>query len=339
MTQRVIRADAELHCDGIDDGLRARGVDLALTPAGMAEAEFGRAVRDADLVLTCYQPITEDVIRSAPRLRGIIKYGVGIDAIDIEAARRHRVPVVNVPAYAEETVAEAALALLLALAKKIVPVQQEVMRHGWAWPEPRWLGADVSGKVLGLVGVGRIGRAMARMVGPGFRMRVLGYDPYVSAAEMGLAGVERRADLPGMLAACDFVSLHAVLTPRTRHLIGAAELARMKPSAFLINVSRGALVDEAALVHALHTGRIAGAALDAYGHEPLARAGHPLSPLFGRDNVILSPHLAFYTAEAMHRLAGETLRRCDEILRGDPVLVTSADPRLTAQTEGVVFGG
>jgi len=142
-----------------------------------------------------------------------------------------------------------------------------------------------------------------------------------------------------LLARCDIVSVHAVLSAETRHLLGERELGCMKRSAYLVNVSRGALVDEAALVRALERKQIAGAALDVYGQEPLARSGHPLSPLYAMDNVILWPHLTFYTAEAMQRLEEETLERCFEILEGRPVLVKSHDPRLRAQRAGVRFTG
>src|SRR5262245_12051854 len=159
----------------------------------------------------CYSPVTAGVLDQAARLKGIVKYGVGIDAIDMEAAGRRRIPVVNVPEYAEETVAEGAFALLIALAKRLRPIGREMDERGWAWPEPRWMGTELSGKTLGLVGVGRIGRALARMAGAGFRMRVLGYDPYVAADEMASAGAAKRGDLRAMLRECDFVSVHCVL--------------------------------------------------------------------------------------------------------------------------------
>jgi len=178
------------------------------------------------------------------------------------------------------------------------------------------------------VGLGRIGRSMARMAGAGFRAKVLGYDPNVSAGEMRDAGVEKCDSLREMLARSDFVSIHCVLNDETRHLIGRAELAAMKPTAFLINTSRGAIVDEAALLAALERGAIAGAGLDVFSHEPLTRTGHPMSRLYAMDNVILSPHLTFYTAEAMRRLEEETLERCFEILEGREVVVKSGDPRL-----------
>ncbi len=325
---KIIRTDRELETPHIDATLRAAGHELVLLPDGIPEDDLCAAVRDADLILMCYTPVNARVIAAAPRLKGILKYGVGIDAIDIPAAKTRGIHVVNVPEYAEETVAEGAFALLIALAKKLIPLDRQMHAQGWAWPESRWLGQDISGKTLGLVGTGRIGRSMARMAGAGFRARVLGYDPYVSAEDMRAAGIEKREDLHALLAESDFVSLHMVLTPETRHLIGAAELKAMKPGAILINVSRGALIDEAALLDALQSGAIAGAGLDVFAQEPLTLAGHPLSPIFAMENVILTPHLTFYTAEAMHRLEAETLERCFEILEGREVLVKSQDPRL-----------
>lgn len=334
---KAVRTDGELECPHLDAGLRERGLELVVLPDGVAEQELARELRDADLLLMCYTPVTARVIDAAQRLKGIVKYGVGIDAIDIEAAKARRIPVVNVPEYAERTVAEGAFTLLLALAKKLAPMHMAMRRDGWLWPSAPWLAADVAGRTLGLVGVGRIGRSMAQMGGAGFQARVLGYDPFVAADQMRAAGVEKRDSLQAMLAECDFVSLHCVLNDSTRGLIGEAEFAAMKPGAILINVSRGALVDEQALLRALQQGHLGGAGLDVYSHEPLALAGHPLSALFAMDNVILLPHLTFYTGEAMQRLEDETLARCDELLSGRPVLVKSRDPRLTAQRHGVRF--
>ena len=334
---KVVRTDRELTCPGIDAGLLARGVKLITLPDSVSEEELTRHVSDADLLLMCYTPITERVITEAKRLKGIVKYGVGIDAIDIGSAMRCGIPVVNVPDYAEATVAEGAFALMIALAKRLPAINAAVQRDGWIWPEQHWLGQDLAGKTLALVGAGRIGRRMARMAGAGFGMRVLAYDPFVLAKNLLAEGIEKATNLSVMIAQADFVSVHCVLNSETRHLIGEAEIARLKSSAILINVSRGALIDEAALVSAVLQGRIAGVGLDVYGQEPLAREGHPLSPLYGRDNVILFPHLTFFTREAMERLEQETLQRCFEILGGGPVLVRSNDPRLRRQTKGVSF--
>jgi D-3-phosphoglycerate dehydrogenase len=326
---RVVRTDRELELPRVDAALRAAGHELALLPDGISEGELAHELRDAELLLMCYTPITRRVIEAAGRLKGIVKYGVGIDAIDIDAARSRGIPVANVPEYAEETVAEGAFALLMALAKKLKPIQRAMDRDGWIWPQREWLASDLAGKTVGLVGLGRIGSSFARMAAA-FRMRVLAFDPYVE---------NTMSNLRAMLAECDFVSIHCVLNSETRHLLGEAELRAMKPTAFLINVSRGAIVDEAALLRALQEKRIAGAALDVYSQEPLAKNGHPLSALYAMDNVILSPHLTFYTNEAMERLEAETLERCREVLEGRPLTVRSRDPRLRAQTRGVRFAG
>jgi len=334
---KAVRTDRELECPEIDAGLRARGVELVTLPDGICEEALAKEVADADLLLMCYTPITERVIAAADRLKGIVKYGVGIDAIDIPAAMARGIPVVNVPDYAEETVAEGAFALMIALARRMPEIGRAMQNEGWIWPAQRWLGRDISGATLGLVGAGKIGRSMARMAGQGFRARVLGYDPHVDADAMAAAGVEKVDDLHAMLRQCDFVSLHCVLNDATRQVIGRAELGCLKSGAILVNVSRGALIDEAALVEAVLAGRLGGVGLDVYSEEPLAREGHLLSPLFGRDDVILFPHLTFFTVEAMQRLCDDTLARCFEVLDGKPVQIRSHDPRLRAQTRNVVF--
>ncbi|MEN9628479.1 MAG: hypothetical protein RJA10_1706 [Pseudomonadota bacterium] len=333
---KVVRTDRELEMPRTDAELARWGGTVVVLPDGTPESDLVREVADADLLLMCYARITRRVIEGAPRLKAIVKYGVGIDAIDIDAARERGIPVVNVPAYAEETVAEGAFSLLMALFKRFKPVQAAMQHQGWIWPESRWLAQDLSGKTLGLVGLGRIGRSMARMAAA-FRMQVLAVDPALDDAGAAAAGVEPCPDLAAMLPRCDAVSIHCVLNTDTRHLLGAAELAAMKPGALLVNVSRGEIVDESALLQALQAGHLGGAALDVYGQEPLAPQGHPLSSLYAMDNVLLWPHLTFYTQQAMQRLEDETLARCREALEGRPVTVRSRDPRLRAQTCGVRF--
>ncbi len=328
---KIIRTDAELLTPVVDAALRAGGHELITLPDGVEEDSLIAAVAGADLVLMCYTAITARVMDAAPNLRGIVKYGVGIDAIDIPAAKARGITVVNIPEYAEETVAEGAFGLMIALARKLIPLDRKMRTDGWAWPEPTWMGNDIAGKTVGIVGFGKIGRSMARMCGAGFRANVISYSPHTPAADMHAAGVRRCETLHELLAQSDMVSIHCVLNNSTRHLIGEAELRAMQPHAHLINVSRGAIVDEAALVRALQEGWIAGVGLDVFSEEPLRREGHMISPLYDMDNVILSPHLTFYTAEAMERLERETLERCTEILEGRPVLVKSADPRLQDQ--------
>lgn len=325
---KIVRTDAELECPDIDAALQQVCDEYVLLPDGVPEERLIAETQDADLLLMCYTPITQSVIDRAQRLKGIVKYGVGIDAIDIPAAHARGIAVVNVPEYAEETVAESAFTLMLALAKKLVPMDREMHRSGWIWPTPNWLGLDLAEKTVGLVGVGRIGRSMARMAGLGFRARVIGFDPNVSAESMADAGVTKVDELGTLLQESDFVSVHCVLNADTKHLIGRSEFEMMKTSAFLVNVSRGAIVDEMALLDALQQNKIAGAGLDVYSQEPLQIEGHPLSQLYTMDNVILIPHLAFYTHEAMQRLTDDTLARCYEILEERPVTIKSSDPRL-----------
>jgi D-3-phosphoglycerate dehydrogenase len=324
----IIRCDSELETPHIDRTLRDWGHKLTLVPESINEDELCVAMAECELLLMCYTPITSRVIASAPRLRGIVKYGVGIDAIDIPAAHARGIAVVNIPTYAEETVAEGAFGMLIALAKRLTSLQRTLSKEGWVWPTARWLGSDISGKTVGIVGCGKIGYSMARMAGAGFRARVVGYDPNKSYREMQALGIEAYDNLHDMLAICDFVSLHVALSDSTRHLIGAAELAAMKPTAILINTARGALVDEKDLLHALQEGSIAGAGLDVFSQEPLNQKSHPLRALYSMENVILMPHLTFYTREAMDRLESETLERCKEIIEDRPVTIRSTDPRL-----------
>ncbi len=334
---KIVRTDRELECPQVDEALLATGAELVLLAESVSESELVEAVRDADLLLMCYTAITAEVINSATRLKAIIKYGVGIDAIDIEAAKTRRIPIVNIPEYAEETVAEGAFSLMIALAKKLIPVHNTMQQDGWAWPTAIWMGGDLAGKTLGLIGVGRIGRSMARMAGSGFRMQVLGYSPHTSTEDMHNFGVARIEDLRDMLVQCDFVSVHCVLNEETRDLIGKAEFSSMKSSAFLINTSRGAVVNEQELLNALKTGQIAGAGLDVFSQEPVTQSGHLLSELYQMENVILMPHLTFYTRESMARLEAETLQRCFEALNGKPLQISSQDPRLLSQQHGVSF--
>ena len=209
--------------------------------------------------------------------------------------------------------------------------------NGWAWPEPKWLGSDIAGKTLGIVGFGKIGKSMARMAHHGFRARVIAFSPHTDDQEMEKFGVTKYNSLSKLLSDSDFVSIHSVLNSETEKLIGEKELQQMKPNAILINSARGAIIDEQALIKAIKEKWIAGLGLDVFSHEPLNSRNHPMKELYGRPNVILLPHLTFYTKEAMERLEHETLERCFEILQGKKVLIKSSDPRLLKQNHAVVF--
>jgi D-3-phosphoglycerate dehydrogenase len=279
----------------------------------------------------CYTPITSTIIQGAKNLKAIVKYGVGIDAIDIPAANERGIVVVNIPEYAEETVAEGAFSMLIALAKKLPSLQRQMNQHGWAWPTQEWLGLDLAEKKLGIIGCGKIGNSMARMAGLGFRMKVIGFDPNKSQEELARHGIEKREDLLDLLRDSDFISVHAVLNKDTKHLLGKEAFLAMKSTSILINTARGALVDEIALLKALENGQIAGAGLDVFSREPLNRLDHPLKKMYAMENVILLPHMTFYTQEAMERLELETLERISEVIDHKSITIKSKDPRLQNQ--------
>jgi D-3-phosphoglycerate dehydrogenase / 2-oxoglutarate reductase len=330
---KIIRTDRELETPVIDKALIESGHNLILLPDGIAEDKLCEEIKECDILLMCYTPITRKIINSAEKLKAIIKYGVGIDAIDIPAANERGIIVVNIPEYAEETVAEGAFAMLIALAKKLPQLQNQMNKNGWVWPCQEWLGIDIAEKTLGIIGCGKIGTSMARMAGLGFRARVVGYDPLKTKKELAEGGIEKHDNLDDMIKECDFISLHTVLNEETKHIIGKKELSLMKKTAIIINSARGALIDEIALLDALEKNQIAGVGLDVYSNEPLNLSDHPLRKLYQMENVILFPHLTFYTREAMNRLELETLDRCSEVIENRKVTIKSKDPRLQNQIE------
>ena len=259
-------------------------------------------VRDADALLVRIVEVTRELIESCPDLKIISKHGVGVDNIDLEAAREHGVAVTITPGANSTSVAEHAFALLLALAKNLPEVCGKYREIGFAAKNCA-PGVEITGKTLGVIGCGRIGSRVARMAHGGFGMRVLAYDPYVTGAP---EGVELVADRDRVFAESDFVTLHPVLNKETEGCVGARELALMKPGAILINCGRGPLVDEGALIEALQSGRLGGAGLDVTVREPCP----PDSPLFRMPNVLLTPHYAPTTREAavaVSRLAAQNV--------------------------------
>lgn len=328
---KIVRTDSELELPIVDQVLTEQGHELVLLPDNVAEETLCIEIATCDILLMCYTPVTSKVIHAAKKLKAIIKYGVGIDAIDITAANDKGIVVVNIPEYAEETVAEGAFAMLIALAKKLPAISRQMKNNSWAWPTQQWLSQDISGKTLGIIGCGKIGGSMARMAGLGFNAKVIGYDPYKSKEELSSLGIIKEEKLLALLEKSDFISLHAVLNDETKHIIGKKELKSLKKTAIIINSARGALIDEVALMEALLNEEIGGAGLDVFSKEPLNQNSHPLRELYALENVVLFPHLTFYTQEAMHRLEIETLERCAEVIENRPVLIKSNDPRLQNQ--------
>jgi glyoxylate reductase len=269
-----------------------------------APGELRERVRDADGLLTLITDrVDRELLDGSPRLRAIANMGVGTDNIDVEAAKERGIPVGNTPDVLTDATADLAFALLLALARRIVPGAEKVRSGEWrTWEPAADLGADLAGAVLGIVGWGRIGRAVERRA-EGFGMEVIH-----SSRSSGVPLVD-------LLERSDFVSLHTPLTPGTRHLIGADALARMKPSALLINTARGGVVDQDALQAALGAGEIAGAALDVTDPEPLP-ADHPL---LDAPNLLVVPHVGSATVRTRARMAEMAVENLLAALDGRPM--------------------
>lgn len=288
------------------------GIKLALAQC-QTEEEIIAAGEKADVLVYqgLYTPFSARVLAALPRCQFIIRYGIGMDSVDLPAATGQGILVGNAAEYCIPEVADHAAALILALARRVV-FQDRAVQAG------HWLGgiqraremSRLSTLTLGLAGFGRIGRQAARRLAPFFG-DIIAYDPYVSQEAAGEYGVTL-VELAELLARSDFVSIHTPLLPSTYHLIDAAGLARMKPTAFIVNTSRGPVIDEAALALALQSGRIAGAALDVAEVEPLPAD----SPLRGLDNVIITPHIAANSAESLQDLRASVAHSVAEVVQG-----------------------
>lgn len=277
------------------------------------EDDVIHAAHDADALIIGFVPITARVMDALPRLRCVVRYGVGYETIDVSAAAARGIQVANVPDYCIPEVADHAIALLLALARKVISLDASMRRGEWATLKTAKPVHRIEGQTLGLIGMGRIGSAVARRA-LGFGMRVLVHDKYLSPERAQAAGA-MLVDFDALLREADFISIHTPLTPETRHLINAEAIGKMKPSAYLINVARGAIVDTLALADALQMGKLAGAALDVFEQEPLP-ADHPIR---NAPNTILHPHAAWYSEEAMVQLQINAAEEVARALRGEPL--------------------
>jgi D-3-phosphoglycerate dehydrogenase len=289
--------------------LVASGLEADLVEAHCrTEEEVIAAGRLADALLIQYAPVTRRVLEACTRVKVVVRYGVGVDTIDLPAATERGVYVANVPDYCVDEVSDHALALLLALARKVV-LQANACRAGrWSFDLARPV-HRLRGRTAGILALGRIACALADKL-QALGLEVLAYDPWLTQRQASPHRVTL-VSLPELLAASDYLVNLAPLTSETRHLIGPAELQAMKPGAFIIGVSRGGIVDEAALLHALREGRVAGAALDVREVEPPA-----VDELLQMDNVIHSPHMAFYSEEAIAQLKAEVMREAVRVLQG-----------------------
>lgn len=266
---------------------------------------------EVKVIVSEYFPITGRIMDSSESLKGIVVYGVGYDHVDVEAASDRGIYVVNARGANAESVAEHVFAFILTLSRKIMEAHTLVKAGDWKRREesslPKWLiPSDLYGKTLGIIGFGAIGSRVSR-IARGFGMRIIVYDPYVPVEKVKEMGAES-TDLETLLKSSDYVTLHCVLNEETRGMIGEREFDLMKPTAYLINASRGGVIVEEALIKALREGRIAGAGLDVFAEEPIK----PDNPLLSFDNVIFSPHIAGGSKEALNNVS---LMVCEETLR------------------------
>jgi len=291
------------------EALDAPGVRVLLRGPCRTPAEVLEAVREADVALCGREPYTGEVFSGAPVLKMVMRYGVGVDTIDLDAATEHGVVVGHLPDFCTDEVANHALLLLLACAKKLRRLDLAVRVEGWATGRAvRSPMGPIHGETVGLIAFGRIARAMAarcQMLG----MRVIACDPYLPAAAFEEVGVEP-VSLEELAARSDYVSCHLPLNEDTRGLLDAAFFRLMKRTAYFVNTGRGPVVDEKALIRALQEGQIAGAGLDVFEREPIALS----HPFCGMDNVVLTPHCASYAdatmAEQRRRIGRDALSVC-----------------------------
>lgn len=296
-----------------------KAILLALPDAEIVEsrtrnaADFIREVADADAVIVQYGPCTADVISAMTRAKVIVRYGIAVDNIDLAAARKRGIIVCHVPSYCLDEVSNHALSLLLALHRRLFAADRllrEKRHHLEALrPIPR-----LSEAVLGLVGFGNISRRLAEKAKPLFS-EIISYDPNVGADAMTACGA-RKVGIDQLFRESDFISVHVPSTPATRHLVSKRLLSLMKPTAYLVNTSRGAVVDEPALIEALQEGRIAGAGLDVFESEPLPGD----SPLRLLDTVILTGHVAWYSEGAIKELKETAANEALRVLKGEAPL-------------------
>lgn len=295
------------------DELRKTG-DVAFEPDLWRDpAALTAAAREAEAIIVRNQTqVTADVIAAAPKLKLIARAGAGLDNIDVQAATAAGVVVSFAPTENSLSVAELALGLMLSLARMIPAADRDTKGGGWS--RARFTGGELSGRTLGVVGIGRIGTLVAERA-RALGMKIIAHDDFVDPEATHLQELETElVSLEKLLAEADFVTVHVPLTEGTRHLFGKKAFAAMKPSAFLINTSRGEVVDESALASALERGELAGAALDVRESEPPAGG----SPLAAMDNVILTPHVGAFTGEAQERVVAAVCRDAAAILRGEP---------------------
>jgi D-3-phosphoglycerate dehydrogenase len=277
------------------------------------QSDLAESLIIAEALLVRLFPVTAEVIAQSPHLKVIGRHGVGVDTVDVAAATTLGIPVVHTPQANSDAVAEHAVMLMLAVAKRLVNMDHTVREQRWTGQAPPG-GLELRGKTAGIVGMGQVGRRVAHLCGVGFGMKVLGYDPLLEADQFP-AFIARTEHLGDLLSRADIVSLHIPLTPETHHLINTERLAQMKPGAILINTARGGLVDAVALADTLTSGCLTGAALDVFEEEP-PRADNPLLKLDAKY-VTFTPHAAGRTDRSLQQMAEMVCNGILAVLNGD----------------------
>ena len=332
---KVVRVDriSGLLATMVEEAEELAKVNAELVGADCTtESEIIEAAKDADAILVVFAQITRRVMEMLPKCKVIVRYGIGFDTIDVDAATDNGILVVNIPDFCVEEVSNHAIALLLACAKKLVFLNEGTKQGRWAeCKRAQAPMGSIYGQTLGLVGCGSIGRMTGRKV-QCFGLKVLGYDPYIDeslAKEYGITLVS----LPELLKESDFVSVHTPLNKETWHLIGEKEFKQMKPTAYFINTSRGSVVDEPALIKALQEKWIAGAGLDVFEKEPVDLD----NPLLKMDSVVVAPHSAGYSDASFKRLKTSVGQEAARVLSGrwpKNVVNKSVKPKVNLVKEG-----
>lgn len=312
MAKRILLTD-KIREIGVDYFKKA-GMEVVLAPDPKPETILSMAA-DFDGMVSRNTFIGKDIFDKAPRLRAVASHGVGTDHIDLKEATKHKVYVVNTPGANSHGVAEMALGFMLALSHRIKDGDIAICRNGDYYARNGMIGHNLEGKTLGIVGLGNIGRHLAKLCKTAFSMRVLAYSPSVPDKTFAELGLEKAADVAQICKECDYISLNCSYTENKLHMINEAMFKLMKPTAYLVNCARGQLVDQKALYEALKNGRLAGAATDVYETEPPVTKGEPIYQL---PNFIATPHIATNSEDSINNLALISAMDVVSVLNGEP---------------------
>ena len=311
MDQFIVVVTEPIHQAGIDL-LEGEGVEVVSLPPGSDESSLREVAPRADALVTRGGiKVTREMMAASPRLKAIGVHGIGCDHVDLEAAKDLGRIVFNTPAALTETVAEMAIGMMLALTRRVVSADKAVRAGQWTRKYGDLRGTELMGKTVGIIGLGRIGAAVARRLKP-FEVELV-YHDIRRNRELEEELVMEKAELDALLRSSDVITLHVPYMPETHHLISEREIGLMREGVYIVNTARGRVIDQGALTEALRGGKVAGAALDVFEAEPL----DPEDPLASMDNVILTPHLGASSNEAMRRMAVQVAEGALKVLRGD----------------------